>query len=103
MHFKWFANNLPELISVRKAGVDGIGGNVVKKRGPFLVGQGQASLLESSHQHTHDAGERTPIGFQFDVNPGAHEEECTGEEHEKRRNGQAPSPAEFRLDVNDDG
>lgn len=90
-------------MSVRELGVDGIGGHMVKKRRPLVVRQRQCSFLESGHENSHDAGERTPIGFQFDVNPGTHEEECAGEEHEKRGNGQSPSPAHFGLDVHDDG
>jgi len=61
------------------------------------------SLLERSNKNLRNAGERAALRIHPDVNPGAHEEESTGEEHEGNRDGEAKGPANVGLDVDDDG
>ena len=93
---------LPELVCVREFGTDTVFAKRIEERLPWFVRTPQGSLLERSDKNLRNAGEGAALRLHPDVNPRAHEEESTGEEHEGSGDGEAEGPADVGLDVDDD-
>jgi hypothetical protein len=89
-----------ELVGVRDLGDEAAPVRRVVEVG---AGRGQASLARGGDEHLREAGEGAALGRDADVEARAHEEERTGEAHERGRHGQPQRPADVALEVDDDG